>query len=64
MCLVKKTLRDYPDVLNPANLCDILDISPKTAYALLKEKKIASIRIGRHYKIPKKAVITYLNKLN
>ena len=44
---------DYPDVVTVEQLSTMLSISAKTAYKLVKEKKIKSISIGRTYKIPK-----------
>ena len=46
-------LRDYPDVLNIEQMCEILGISTKTGYALLKNGKVQHLRIGRFYRIPK-----------
>ena len=40
-------LRDYPDVLNIEQMCEILGISTKTGYALLKNGKVQHLRIGR-----------------
>lgn len=53
-------LREYPDVLNIDELCRILEISKKTAYNLLKQDKIACIKVGRAYRIPKSHLLTYL----
>ena len=39
-------LRDYPDVLNIEQMCEILGISTKTGYALLKNGKVQHLRIG------------------
>ena len=52
--------RDYPDVVSVEQLQKMLNIGKNTAYELLKEKKIISIRIGRVHKIPKANVIKYL----
>ena len=49
---------DYPDVVTVEQLSTML--SAKTAYKLVKEKKIKSISIGRTYKIPKIFVLDYL----
>lgn len=57
--------KDYPDVLNIKQLCEILGgISRKTAYTLLQEKKIKSFRIGHSYRIPKIFVLEYLGIIN
>lgn len=51
---------DYPDVVTVEQLSTMLGISTKTAYKLVKEKKIKSISIGRTYKIPKIFILDYL----
>lgn len=51
---------DYPDVVTVEQLSAMLGISTKTAYRLVKEKKIKSISIGRTYKIPKIFILDYL----
>jgi excisionase family DNA binding protein len=50
----------YPDVVSVEQLSQMLGISTKTAYRLLKEKKIKAITIGRTYRIPKIFVLDYL----
>lgn len=51
---------DYPDVVTVEQLSTMLGISTKTAYKLVKEKKIKSVSIGRTYKIPKIFILDYL----
>ncbi len=53
-------LSDYPDVLLPEDLMDILEIGRNTAYKILKDGTIKSIKVGRNYKIPKLFIIEYL----
>ena len=55
-------LNNYPPVLCVKQVAEILSISHNTAYALVRSKKIHSIRVGRSYRIPLDAVIEYLNK--
>ena len=57
-------LRDFPDVMNIDQMCEILGISTKTGYRLLKEGTITSLKVGRTYRIPKVHVLTYLRILN
>ena len=52
---------DYPDIVSVDQLCKMLDISSVTAYRLLKEKKIESLKIGHVYKIPKLYVLRFLH---
>lgn len=52
---------NYPDVVNIEQMCEMLgNISKKSGYKLLKEKKIKSIIIARRYKIPKIYILEYL----
>jgi len=53
--------RKYPDVVSVAQMQKMLSIGRNTAYDLLKENKIQSIRIGRVHKIPKVNIIKYLH---
>lgn len=52
-------LQGYPDVLNIEQLCEILKISTKTGYRLLKDRKIQSLKVGRSYRIPKAHLVAY-----
>jgi excisionase family DNA binding protein len=52
--------KNYPDVVSVSQLQTMLGIGRNTAYKLLSEKKISSIRIGNIHKIPKANVIKYL----
>ena len=52
----------YNDILTVEDLCEVLNIGKNTAYRLLKNGVIKSIKIGRIYKIPKKNVKKYILK--
>lgn len=54
-------LKDYPDILDIQQMCEILGISTKTGYKLLQGKKIACLKVGRAYRIPKVHILSYLN---
>ena len=53
-------LKEYPDILSFEQMCKVLDISPKTGYKLLRDKKITCLKVGRAYRIPKTHILTYL----
>ena len=53
-------LRDYPDVLNIDQMCEILSVSTKTGYAILKKGSVQHLKVGRTYRIPKLSVIEFL----
>lgn len=52
----------YEDLITIEELCCILSIGTNTAYRLLKERKIAAFRIGRTWKIPRKAIWDYIQQ--
>lgn len=53
-------LTDYPDILTPKDLAEILHIGRNTVYTLLKQGIIKSRRIGKKYIIPKLCLIDYI----
>ena len=52
---------ELPLTLRVEDLMPILDIGRNTAYELVRSKQIYSVKIGRQLRIPKQAVIDYLN---
>ena len=54
-------MKDYPDVMNVAQLAEVLNIGRNSAYALLASGEIAHRKIGRKYLIPKRCVLDYLS---
>ena len=57
-----KMFKKYPDVVSVIDLQKMLNIGKNTAYKLVKNGKIQSIRIGKVHKIPKLNVIKYMKK--
>ena len=55
-------LKEYPDVLNIEQMCEILKVSTKTGYRLLKDGKVQNLKGGRSYRIPKAHLVAYLIK--
>ena len=53
--------REFPDVVNVAQMSQMLGISEKSAYQLLKENRIEHFKVGWTYKIPKLHIFTYLH---
>ena len=56
----KLMLKDYPDVMSVEQMCEILGVSTKTGYRILREGKICCLKIGRAYRIPKAHLFTFL----
>lgn len=57
----ENTFREYPDIVSVEQMTEMLNVGRNTAYKLLSNGSIKSIRIGRVHKIPKQSVISYLN---
>ena len=55
---------EYPDLVNVVQLKQMLYIGITLAYRLVREKTIASLKVGREYKIPKRNIIAYLTNQN
>ena len=51
---------ELPLTLRVEDLMPILGIGRNTAYELVRSKQIFSVKIGRHLRIPKQALIDYL----
>lgn len=56
-----KDFDQLPLIIDVAELADILKIGLNNAYQLVRSESVKSLRIGRQYKIPKQALIEYLN---
>ena len=54
-------LREYPDVMNIEQMSQALGVSTKTGYGLLKSGKVACLKVGRAYRIPKVHLLDYMN---
>ena len=53
-------LENYPDVIRPQQLKDMLQMGRTKIYELLRTNQIPNKRIGANYFIRKDAVIAYL----
>lgn len=51
---------EYGEIVTIDTFCEMLEIGKNTAYALLNDKKIKAFKIGRDWKIPRKAVEEYI----
>ena len=55
-----RSLDDLPVTLCVEELMPILGIGRNTAYALVRSGRLRSIRVGRQVRIPKNALIEFL----
>jgi len=54
-------LENYSDVLTVDDVMEILHIGKNNTYRLLKDGTIKNLRIGNKFRVPKLAMIEYLN---
>ncbi len=52
--------KEYPDILTIPQVAQALGIGRKTAYALVNEKKLGAIRVGRTIKVPKPMLVEFV----
>ena len=57
---LSKQFRDYPDVLDVCQASELLGVSTKQVYRMLKERTLPSVRIGRSHKIAKTNLIDFI----
>ena len=58
--ILKKIFSNYPDVVSLPDLMKMLNIGRNTAYGLLQNGEVKSIKVGKQYRIPKQYIIEYL----
>ena len=56
--------REYNDVVDIDDLQKMLKIGRSTAYEIVKNGRIKTVKIGKRYIIPKQSVIEFLNTAN
>ena len=56
----RATFKDYPDVLDVKQVSQLLAVSTKTVYRLLRSGTLDSLKVGREFRIPKVNVMKYV----
>jgi len=56
----KKKIADYPDILTVNEFAELVNISLKTAYKVVREHQEMGIKVGREYRIHKANIMKYL----
>jgi excisionase family DNA binding protein len=51
--------KEYPDIMDVKQVSELLKVSTKTVYRLLRDGVIDSLKIGREFRIPKVNVMKY-----
>lgn len=61
---ISKELKDYPTVLSVEEVAQILRVSTKTVYKIIRNQELPAVKIGREYRIEKSAVVDHLRNLD
>ena len=56
-----RSLEELPLVMKVEDLVPILGIGRNTAYELIRCGQIGSVKVGRQIRVPKDAVVRFLN---
>lgn len=57
-----KMLSSYPSAMKSAEVAEVLRVSTKTVYKLVRENRIPSVKVGREIRIAKSELINYLRQ--
>ena len=52
--------KEYPEVLDVKQVSQLLGVSTKTVYKLIKEGSLSSLKVGREFRIPKVMMMKYM----
>lgn len=53
--------KESPELMNVKQLSSLLDVSTKTVYCLIKQKKLQTTKVGREYRVPKYELLRYFD---
>lgn len=56
----KLMFKNYPDVVSVSQLSEMLSISEKTVYRMVRDNRIDFFKVGRSYKFAKVHIFNYL----
>ncbi len=64
MDIYKVMFVSFPDVVSVEQMCEMLHVSSKIGYRLLKTNAIKHFKIGKTYKIAKLHIFEYMKIIN
>lgn len=56
----KHNLSDFPDVLSVKQVGQVIHVCDKTVYKLIHNEDLFALRVGKIFRIPKHAVLSYI----
>ncbi|WP_245792018.1 helix-turn-helix domain-containing protein [Desulfurobacterium indicum] len=61
---IEEQLKEYPDFLTFNQVAEILQVSERTMYRLIKGAQIEAVKVRGVWRIPKMALVEYLQEHN
>lgn len=58
--IYRVVFKEYPDVLDVKQVSSLLGVSTKVVYRLLRDGSLASLKVGRVFRVPKVHVMSYI----
>lgn len=55
-------IRSMPELLTVSEVAEVLRICKMTIYRAVNSGELESLRVGRSFRIPREAVVTYLKQ--
>lgn len=52
--------KEYPDVMDVKQVSQLLGVSTKTVYKLIRDGSLSALRVGREFRVPKVAIMKYM----
>lgn len=52
--------KEYPDVLDVKQVSELLGISTKTVYKLIRDGSLSALKVGREFRVPKVVIMKYM----
>jgi excisionase family DNA binding protein len=61
--IYRVTLKQYPNIMNVEQISEIIGVSTKTVYKLIRGGELPCLKVGREYRIPKVMILQYMKLL-
>lgn len=56
-------LSEYPDILTTIEVCQLLKVSKKTLYKLIRSEQLKAKKVACHYRIQKSELLRFMDAL-
>jgi len=56
----RASFADYPDVMDINQVSELLGVSTKTVYKIIRDGTMSSMKVGRAFRVPKANIMRYM----